>query len=70
MDYKVIGRTLQKATDIYTDEPDQMQCVTHPASTNHVTLPDSDELVGSMSCPVTPQINWVSKIITFGCKFF
>lgn len=32
-------------------------------------LPDRDKLVGTMFCPVSPQVNSISKVVAFRCKF-
>ena len=36
---------------------------------NRGDLPNGDKLVGAMFCPISPQINRIRKVITFGCKF-
>ncbi|KAE8710120.1 hypothetical protein F3Y22_tig00110327pilonHSYRG00042 [Hibiscus syriacus] len=43
------------------------QCRT--ITTTDLNLPDSDELDGTMSSPIGPQINRVTKVIVFRCKF-
>lgn len=37
--------------------------------TLYVSLPDCHKLVGTMLRPVSPQINWISKIVSFRSKF-
>ena len=37
--------------------------------TLYVSLPDCHKLVGTMFGPVSPQINWISKIVSFCSKF-